>query len=584
MFYEIAIIGAGPCGLAVAARLREKTPSALFTNDEHARYWKKHKQRHNSIENERKKRKPSTDSGYVSESQNVQGLVPEHPSMIVLDAGSCSWLSTWKQSFRSLEISHLRSPLFFHFDPRDKDGLLAFAHEHNRTDELLEIPSVVGKELSKHEKKKQHTRRKKQSKAPHLKIDGRDQIDYFTPSSKLFEDYCEHIIERYKLRNVVHQAEVLEISYDGSSIRTNSGSFTIKTGTNSIIYTKIVIVATGPSTTPIIPGIPRGLGHSGMNHVFHPGGTDLPPALHSRITTTSEKVTIVIIGGGLTSAQLVHLLLDRYHKHTNLKLHLLLRHPSLKVKPFDVTLPWVSKIRNHLMASFYSADSDDERLAMLLEARNGGSITPYFAKMLRKHETEGRLKIHASTELKLCEQEMWNTNTQTWTNLRYQNKTSDGENFLVQDPTARGLPDTSDHIIFCTSSAPSLPQIPFLRKLAESHPIVTLSGLPVPTEDLAWSSNVPLFFTGALAALRLGPGAANLMGARVGAERIAWVVEAMLGKRGGRGGLIDLSGGGRWQRDGSTSEDNRRDSLEDRSDFTGSFSNQYAALSLSDSQ
>ncbi|GKZ39434.1 hypothetical protein AbraIFM66950_000285, partial [Aspergillus brasiliensis] len=41
---DVLIIGAGPCGLAVAARLREETPSAMFTDDEHQRYhWiKKH--------------------------------------------------------------------------------------------------------------------------------------------------------------------------------------------------------------------------------------------------------------------------------------------------------------------------------------------------------------------------------------------------------------------------------------------------------------------------------------------------------------------------------------------------------------
>lgn len=58
-----------------------------------------------------------------------------------------------------------------------------------------------------------------------------------------------------------------------------------------------------------------------------------------------------------------------------------------------------------------------------------------------------------------------------------------------------------------------------------------------------WSDDVPLFVTGRLAGLRLGPGAPNLVGARVGAERIAWNVEDVLWKL-GRGRRGDEKGDG----------------------------------------
>lgn len=59
-------------------------------------------------------------------------------------------------------------------------------------------------------------------------------------------------------------------------------------------------------------------------------------------------------------------------------------------------------------------------------------------------------------------------------------------------------------------------------------------GLPGLTDDLMWKDDVPLFVTGRLAALRLGPGAGNLAGARSGAERIAWAIEDNLPRDEGR--------------------------------------------------
>jgi hypothetical protein len=64
----------------------------------------------------------------------------------------------------------------------------------------------------------------------------------------------------------------------------------------------------------------------------------------------------------------------------------------------------------------------------------------------------------------------------------------------------------------------------------ERYPVEVKEGLPCLTEDLMWREDVPLYMTGRMAGLRLGPGAPNLEGARIGAERIAWSLEEVLGK------------------------------------------------------
>lgn len=63
-------------------------------------------------------------------------------------------MSAWNDKFEKLDISHLRSPMFFHPDPRDRDGLLEFVYREGREGELREIAGVVGKGLSKHQRKK----------------------------------------------------------------------------------------------------------------------------------------------------------------------------------------------------------------------------------------------------------------------------------------------------------------------------------------------------------------------------------------------------------------------------------------------
>jgi 2-polyprenyl-6-methoxyphenol hydroxylase-like FAD-dependent oxidoreductase len=148
LIHDIIIIGAGPAGLAVAARLCEQTPSALFTDEEHQRYhWiRKHGQAM-SIKNRKTGKVKQAATADVH--AKAQGY-----STLVLDAAGDEWMARWNRLFHIFDIKHLRSPMWFHVDPSDRDALLAYTYEKGRVQECAEIKGCVGKEISKHAMRK----------------------------------------------------------------------------------------------------------------------------------------------------------------------------------------------------------------------------------------------------------------------------------------------------------------------------------------------------------------------------------------------------------------------------------------------
>ncbi|OOF99760.1 hypothetical protein ASPCADRAFT_138572 [Aspergillus carbonarius ITEM 5010] len=540
---DVIIVGAGPCGLAVAARLREETPSAMFTDDEHQRYhWiNKHSGRMALVQAHRRKLKgvkadkwqgydsrrsrrasSSAFSSYSSASSppSLSSSVSSDPeigmeeggnsdgiSTLVLDSSGDQWMERWNRAFRTLEIEQLRSPMFFHVDPRDRDGMLAYTQESSREKDLWEISGCVGKEMSKHKKKKQRSRAQAVGE---VEIDERDRKDYFSPSTGLFADYCGSIVSRYGLDSpgMIRKCEVNDICYDYHPEWSPSDKiFTVTTADGTQFYSRVVVLAIGPGRTKILP--------------FNLSGDEAQGACHSTEIRTfpspnvkakikqRQETNLVVVGGGLSSAQVVDMAIRRGVT----KVWFLLR-SDFKVKHFDLALNWMGKFKNFEKAAFWSADTDEERLEMIKAARNGGSITPRYQKILKQHVACHRLSIHPRTVI--CGRE-YCASSRTWR--------------LTTDPPIPDLPRI-DYIYFATGMQADVNELPLLRRMNHDYPIQTKQGLPCITDDLMWQSHVPLFLTGRLGSLRLGPGAANLEGARLGAERIAWAMDEVLGRKG----------------------------------------------------
>lgn len=76
-------------------------------------------------------------------------------------------------------------------------------------------------------------------------------------------------------------------------------------------------------------------------------------------------------------------------------------------------------------------------------------------------------------------------------------------------------------VILATGTSLDIAGSPLHTKIANRFPTQFEGNMPVLTQSLRWSPSENIFVMGALAALELGPGALNLMGAKVGAQLVA---------------------------------------------------------------
>jgi hypothetical protein len=347
-------------------------------------------------------------------------------------------------------------------------------------------------------------------------INERERNDYFNPPQALFCDHCDDVAARYDLHpgGLVHKERVLDISFGPVSAisATAEKFFTVRTD-QGIRYSSIVVAAVGPGNQPRIPDIPGMLPSPACPtppqacHAMQI--REFPDATVKQKISSKRRTNILIIGGGLTSAQLADLAIRKGVS----KVWLLTRGP-LRVKVFDVDLSWMGKFKNVQQARFWQADSDQERVALMKEARGGGSVTPPYYKVLKRHIADGSLRLLEHTTL---------------VDARFEAGVGGGAWRVKTDPEVEGLPPM-DYIYFATGVQTNFETLPWLQTMLKTHPIPGHGGFPCLNDDLMWKDGVPFFLAGRLAALKLGPAAPNLGGARAGAERIAWGIEEVMRK------------------------------------------------------
>ncbi|CAH7681885.1 hypothetical protein PPACK8108_LOCUS14552 [Phakopsora pachyrhizi] len=570
-FFDVIIIGgAGPHALGAAARLREPRPASLYTDIEHSRLSFLQRPGYVSLPRQPKrpyKLRPPPSSAQISCKSGRETF----PKILALDSSSSTWLGRWNGFFHHLSIQHLRSPMFFHPGPADVDGLEAYAQKVGQEDECAESGGVetvlqtVGQSQRGGDKVRKRASSKKiyrftRSLLGHP-INERERSSYARPTSKVFKEFCEsELVERYNLNSVLHKEEVVELNYGILHIKTegHGRGFSVTCKGGKKYGAKYVLMAIGGQEIPRIPDFLKDFTEASVDksdrkthqgpgwchsRCFSYGGTEEFKRAVKISSTTGSSV--VVIGGGLTSAQISDLAI-----RSGARKVILICRGYLKTKHYDFPLSWVTKYSNLEKMSFWQEDCRIARLKMVKNARNGGSVNPSTLQLLKRRMSEGTLDLLTHTTVQKATRD---PETNRWRLLlSIQQPIKSTESTARTNPKFESLEDVA-FIVSSTGGKLDFSSIPFISSLlqetqphsdsgsinsraqniaatsAEVVPVAgVVEGLPFLTEDLQWGDKLPLFVLGAYAALELGPDAGNLSGTRGGAERVVSKLNELL--------------------------------------------------------
>ena len=155
-------------------------------------------------------------------------------------------------------------------------------------------------------------------------VDERDRQDYFAPSAQLFKRHCNAIVDRYDLQHVIRKAAVIDIDFGAvEHCGAENSVFTLST-TSGVLLAKTVVLAGGsfwPNPSPVVyPGVPvdstihvsRGEDICNLPNTCHSNDIIQFPDIETAQKMLENKSTsVLVIGGGLTGAQLADLAVRR---------------------------------------------------------------------------------------------------------------------------------------------------------------------------------------------------------------------------------------------------------------------------------
>lgn len=158
---------------------------------------------------------------------------------------------------------------------------------------------------------------------------------------------------------------------------------------------------------------------------------------------------------------------------------------KIKIKPFDIDLEWIGRNNFRHYASFWQQDCAGRR-QIIMQARNGGSMTSEYYNLIQDLERQKRLEIRQSVTLSSLE---W-TSDKSWKVC-----------FTGSEEV-----EYFDLIWLGTGSSLDLRNESCLKNLVASHPTQLCGGLPHLNDDLKWPG-LNFYLMSGYSGLSIGPSA-----------------------------------------------------------------------------
>ncbi|CAM9382414.1 unnamed protein product [Chrysoparadoxa australica] len=460
---DVAIVGSGPHGLAVAARLLHEAQMG--------------------------ERSDALEDGVLA----LLSATPQKHALrvCVLDEHG-GWMEAWDRNFEAMRIPHLRSRVTAHPDPTHEAALLDFAMKTNRTCELQQHdPSHLPGSSRRHGRRRRITH----SSMAELHT-------FVRPSSALFSDFCGEVSSTCGSVIKGTALALRRLEADDETDGSDGGRAYVITCTTCTITAGAVVLACGNVGHPRVPRWASSSEQRVEPHaplLVHTcelcSGGDWQRAL----STLGGHATapVAVIGAGMSGCWLA-LALARCGRPVTL-----IARSGLRVQQYDTGVEWSGRLKNQKLFDFWAADVSGR--AALLRAARGvghGTVTPELCSGVRE--------AVARKDLELMEHDDVSHLAAGCVVMRSGHRVSAKAVVLATGTCTDCM--VSDLI----ASA-----------MALVGGVQVHDGLPAVGDDLRLHADHPLFIVGALAALGVGPHAHNLDGARVCSRLVADAILAM---------------------------------------------------------